>query len=223
MPRKRSKTKKTDKTKKAKKTNNKPGNSRLVMDLKLAKACSHYVRSHILVTLGDRIASPKQIAEELGVATSYVNYHIKYLHREGFIVLVSSRKVRGATEHFYTLNSRVLYMDEREWSQVPKSIRDSLASSALQLFMDEIEAACEAGTFTARSRHHSRSTILVDEQGCRETMEVLSGGLERVLEIGKKAGPRLKKSGERGIPLAIFMIAFESAAGAAEDGGCADD
>lgn len=203
----------TTKRKKKKKPSGPNKNLKQVMDPILAKALSNPLRGHILATLGDRIASPKEMADEIDVDVKELNYHIKVLARIGLIKLMRIEKRRGAREHFYTLSSRVVYFDDRQWRRMPEPIRSSFSASLLKTVMDEAAEALQAGTFNARNNHHSRTAMVLDEDGSREVLELMDETLERMLQIRKRCSGRLKSSGA-GIPMEVFMIGFETAAGA---------
>jgi hypothetical protein len=74
--------------------------------------------------------------------------------------------------------------------------------------------AIRAGTFGAHDCHQSRLTMPVDEQGRREAMEVANDALERFVEIQKECAQRLALPSEEAVPMAVFMLAFETATGA---------
>jgi DNA-binding transcriptional ArsR family regulator len=70
-------------------------------DPRLAKGLSHPVRVQILRILQDRIASPNDLAVEIGAPLGNVSYHVRFLARLGLIELTGTRPRRGAIEHFY--------------------------------------------------------------------------------------------------------------------------
>jgi predicted transcriptional regulator len=81
------------------------GRLRQVLDLKLTKALAHAMRGHIVAVLGERIASPNEIAKELGMDVAYVSYHFRVLRDDcGLIEQVSTADRRGVQEHFYRGN-----------------------------------------------------------------------------------------------------------------------
>jgi DNA-binding transcriptional regulator GbsR (MarR family) len=167
-----------------------------------------------LATLGDRIASPNEIAGELGINARDLDYHIKVLLGVGMIRLVRTEKRRGAREHFYELNEPVLYFDDLAWEQLPKQIRTSVSASLLQVVIDEAAEALRAGTFNARDNHQSRTSMLIDEYGYSELTKLMDETLEKVLEIREKCAVNLQEIGREGIPTEVFMVGFETAEGA---------
>lgn len=197
---------------------------RQVIDPAVAKALSHPLRSHILVTLGDRVASPNEIAKELGLAARDLDYHVKVLVEVGMIRLVGAEKRRGVKEHFYELSPKLVYIDDREWKHVPEPVRASFSATLLQALMDEAGEALRAGTFHARrDSHESRMKMLLDEQGWQEMTRAMDEALERVLAIRSQSAKRLKAGSHRGIPTAVFMLGFETAAGATHGSPAAVD
>lgn len=190
------------------------GRLRQVIDPAIAKALSHPLRSHILVTLGGRVASPKEIARELGLAPRDLDYHVKVLVEVGMIRLVRREQRRGATEHFYELQGPVLYLDREAWEGMPEPLRSRFSASLLRVVVDEAVAALEAGTFTARDSHQSRTPLMLDERGWNEVTEVMGSALAEVVAIGEKCAENLRQSGNEGIPTEIFMMGFETAPGA---------
>lgn len=78
------------------------GRLRQVLDLKLIKALAHAMRGHILAVLSERVASPNDIAKELGMDVAYVSYHFRVLRDDyELIEQVSTSERRGFTEHYY--------------------------------------------------------------------------------------------------------------------------
>ena len=59
------------------------------------------MRTRILGMLDERVASPRQLSDELGVPVQNVNYHVRELARLGLIRLVRETQRRGAIEHHY--------------------------------------------------------------------------------------------------------------------------
>jgi DNA-binding transcriptional ArsR family regulator len=66
-----------------------------------AQAVAHPLRREILDALAEGAMSPTQLAEKLAQPLANVAYHVRRLAELGVVVLVDSRPVRGALEHFY--------------------------------------------------------------------------------------------------------------------------
>src|ERR1700755_1858647 len=67
----------------------------------LGATVAHPMRCRCLAILADRVASPAEIARQLGLEVSNVGYHVSALAEAGLIEEVGQRPVRGAVEHFY--------------------------------------------------------------------------------------------------------------------------
>jgi DNA-binding transcriptional ArsR family regulator len=83
-------------------------------------ALGHPTRRQILREMnGGPPASPRELTERLDDTLSNVSYHFRVLAEAGVIKLVSTRPVRGSTQHFYGMEidaewaKAVLDLDER--------------------------------------------------------------------------------------------------------------
>ena len=54
----------------------KPRKKDAVLDERIVKAISHPIRHKVLVLLNDRVASPNEIANEIGESLGRVSYHV---------------------------------------------------------------------------------------------------------------------------------------------------
>lgn len=94
------------------------------IDERLVRALSHPLRVQILEILSERVASPNDLSEELGVELTHVAYHTRTLDRCGCLELVDTAQRRGATEHYYRTAARTglrwipLDLDEQGWDEV---------------------------------------------------------------------------------------------------------
>ncbi|MGD9737021.1 MAG: ArsR/SmtB family transcription factor [Solirubrobacterales bacterium] len=91
---------------------------------RLARALSHPLRVQIFEILSERIASPHDLSQELGVELTHIAYHTRTLDRCGCLELVDTAQRRGATEHYYRTAARTglrwipLDLDEKGWEEV---------------------------------------------------------------------------------------------------------
>jgi DNA-binding transcriptional ArsR family regulator len=186
-----------------------------IIDPILAKALTHPLRGHILLMLGERgVASPKEIGDALNVGIQEVSYHVRNLKTRGLIRLVRAEQRRGVKEHYYELSEPLVYLDDEEWRRLPRQIQARFNVSLMRVAMADAVEALRAGTFDARDSHHSRMTMPVDERGRREVGEVLSHTLERLIEIQDGCAQRMTLPSDHATPLAVYIAAFETAAGA---------
>jgi DNA-binding transcriptional ArsR family regulator len=68
----------------------------------LLVALGHPTRRRILREMKDGPpASPRELTERLDDSLSNISYHFRVLAHSGVLKLVSTRPVRGSTQHFY--------------------------------------------------------------------------------------------------------------------------
>jgi DNA-binding transcriptional ArsR family regulator len=181
-----------------------------LVDPRIAKALSHPMRARILAILNERTASPNEISEMIDERLPNVSYHVRALLDLGCIELVDTAQRRGAIEHYYRALVRPFFSD-RDWKRLPKSGRQSISDSALQIIWEDVSDAIAAGTFEARSdRHLSHSPMTLDSEGWRELAKMLERALADAEKIEARSAARLKKSGEAGIPTRLVAMQFES-------------
>jgi DNA-binding transcriptional ArsR family regulator len=179
------------------------------VDQRLVKALAHPLRVEILTILNERMASPNELSKELEEGLSQVSYHVKVLKDFECIEMVKTEPRRGAVEHYYRATERA-FLTDRDWQNLPDSVKPGVSASVVELFMGEVATALQHGTFDAREdRHLSWTPGVVDEQGWNESVDLVNETLERVIEIHAGSAKRLSKSGEEGIPAIAVLMNFE--------------
>lgn len=81
------------------------------IDPRVAKALSSSLRAKTLILIAEGVASPKEIAEALGLDVRTVAYHVRVLRELDCVELVETQQRRGATEHIYRVTERALEKD----------------------------------------------------------------------------------------------------------------
>jgi hypothetical protein len=181
------------------------------IDLDLVKVLAHPGRWHALDILNQRVASPKELAFEIGMEVGLMSYHVNQLKKKGFVELVDTAPRRGATEHFYKATKRAFFTDS-EWAKVPEIIRTTIVGNQFTKTIELLAGALESGSFEARGdRHHTLCESIVDEQGWVDTMDLLAQTLERMIEIQGESAERRIGADAPGIPMAVSVIGFEKA------------
>ena len=181
------------------------------IDIDIVKALAHPARFHALDILNKRVASPKELAAEVGIEVGLMSYHVKELRKKGFVELVDTAQRRGAVEHYYRATKRAMFSDA-EWPKVPANMRGSIVGDQIERTGGLLGAALDSGSFEKRpNRHHSLCESTVDEQGWDDSMAVLEEAMKRLIEIEAESAERRLGSEEPGIPLAVSMIGFEKA------------
>jgi DNA-binding transcriptional ArsR family regulator len=179
------------------------------VNLNLVKALSHELRVDILGILNERMASPNELAKELGEGLSQVSYHVKVLKDYETITLVKTEPRRGAVEHYYRATSTA-FLTDRDWHELPDSVRPGLSADLVELIFGDVVRALEEGTFDARKdRHLSRTPLLLDETGWEEVESALEQALKGVVQAQKKSTTRLAKSGGDGFNASVAILGFE--------------
>jgi DNA-binding transcriptional ArsR family regulator len=182
-------------------------------DPRLVKGLAHPLRIHILRVLETRVASPSEIAEEIGAPLGNVSYHVRFLARVGLIELTSTKPRRGAVEHYYRAVGRVSVTDQA-WAQVPEVVKSGMISATLDQAGRVIGAAAAGGGFDRSDAVVARREMLLDQQGFTELAAELNGLLERVKEIERQSAERLEGTddhAESELDTGLVMMLFESA------------
>jgi DNA-binding transcriptional ArsR family regulator len=188
------------------------------VDSALVKALSHPVRARALSILNGRVASPKEIAAELGVSVGKVSYHVNQLKELECIEEVATAQRRGATEHFYRGITRS-FLNDKNWAQLNSDAKTGVSIAGLKTQNAATLEALEAGTFDARAdRHLSRTPLTVDEKGWTEVTELLAETLEGVMEIQTRSAARQAEEGTERIPATVSILSFESPPSRTEGG-----
>jgi DNA-binding transcriptional ArsR family regulator len=182
-----------------------------LVDPRIAKALSHPMRAQILMILNDRVASPNEIAEAIDERLPNVSYHVRALLDLGTIELVDTAQRRGAIEHYYRAIVRP-YFTDRDWKRLPRSARQAISDSILQILWDDVSASIQAGLFESRTdRHLAHSRMVLDEEGWAAMVELLNGTLAEAERIEASSKARLKKLDDgEGIPTTLALLQFES-------------
>ncbi len=175
----------------------------------LVKALAHELRVEILAILTERMASPNDLAKELNEGQSQVSYHVKVLKDYNCIELVKTEPRRGAVEHYYRATSRA-FLTDRDWHQLPDSVRTGMSADLFQMIMDDVVASLEDGTFDERKdRHMSWTPMFVDEKGWDDVRGILEKSLKDVMAVQAECVKRTARSGEEGFNVSVAMLGYE--------------
>lgn len=180
------------------------------LDSTLGAIVSHPLRTHCLVILSERVASPNEIANELGEEVSHVAYHVKVLRECGCIELVDTAARRGATEHYYRGIQRPHLSDE-EFAALSLEERQDFVRLIIQFGLADAARSLNTYSFGKRPDHHiSRLPGTVDEQGWEELRDIAANALDRSIEAIAASGERMAaEGGGAGFPVRVFSMLFE--------------
>lgn len=186
------------------------------IDPNVAKAFTHPLRGHVWVTLFEKgETSATEIAAELELEPNDVSYHFRELRRRGLAKLDRVVRRRGFEEYIYKPVLPAFDFDDAEWMELPRELRATLSGELVRQVVEALTEALAAGSFDARNRHLSLTWLLVDERGWEEAMEVAQRAVREFRAIHERCAKQRKKASKPGIPLAVTMAAFETAASAA--------
>src|SRR3954470_8878272 len=125
-------------------------------EARIAKALAHPLRARILQRLGERVASPGDLALELGAPLGVVSYHVRMLRDYDCVELVRTEPRRGALQHFYratagppwsrSSGARPPPGRERRPPPAPAP-RTPRWGQTLQSLLDDLAAAADTGHF----------------------------------------------------------------------------
>jgi DNA-binding transcriptional ArsR family regulator len=161
----------------------------------VVKAMSHPIRFQALTILNERVASSKEIAEEVGETIGAVAYHVRVLLDLGAIELVETKRRRGAIESFYRATVRSFFTDA-EYEKLPARTRRQLFAPTVQRIVDDALTALPRGGFDDKRAHASWTALDLDEQAYEEAARLLGETLDRLLELQAEAAGRVVESGK---------------------------
>ena len=182
-------------------------------DPRLVKGLAHPLRIHILRVLETRVASPSEIAEEIGAPLGNVSYHVRFLARVGLIELTSTKPRRGAVEHYYRAVGRVSVTNQA-WAQVPDVVKSGMIGASLDQTGRFVGAAASSGGFDRSDAVVARRELILDERGFAQLASEVNALLERVKKIERESAQRLEATpdhSESELETGLIMMLFESA------------
>lgn len=177
----------------------------------LHKALSHPMRYRILLVLGEREASPTELAEILEEDLHRVCEQIKVLRKYDCVELVDVDHANGGARHTYRSSARPVF-EADEWAAFPQLARESDSVAVLQIAFGDAAAAVADGSFDAHERRALlQQPVILDEQGFGEVDDSALQHLANVQRIAAESADRLVKSGEEGIPVKTLTMAHMAA------------
>lgn len=179
----------------------------------MLRAISHPLRAEVLRLLHNRVASPKELAQELGETISNVSYHVKYLLAEDCVEMLDTAARRGAVEHFYRAKACPV-RDPETWAELPQPAREQISELEIRNLLGEALRALNAGTFDANEdRRLDWMPMELDERGWQELVERQSEWLEELERIEAEAAERLAEKSGPGRRAIAATMAFETPLG----------
>jgi DNA-binding transcriptional ArsR family regulator len=174
-------------------------------EARIAKALAHPLRASILQRLGERVASPHDLALELGAPLGVVSYHVRMLRDYDCVELVRTEPRRGALQHFYRATARPM-LDRDPWRRLPSGLRRELSGETIVEVVDDLRAASVAGTLDDPEVIVTRTPLELDERALKKLNRLLSRTLEQALQIAAESAARHgeKRTGAFATELAVL-------------------
>src|SRR3954465_13822422 len=167
--------------------NNSSGNHRTrppgeTSEARIAKALAHPLRARILQRLGERVASPGDLAVELGAPLGVVSYHVRMLRDYDCVELVRTERRRGALQHFYRATARPA-LDEDQWRTLPSGLRRELAGETLPALVTHLRGRAGAGLLEDPDIVVKRTPLELDERAFKKLNKLLTRTRDHALQI----------------------------------------
>lgn len=159
-----------------------------------------------------RIATPRELAAELGETVNNVTYHINVLKQLGCIELAEEREVQGGrvVEHFYRA-IKLQYFDAEGWERLNPHEKLEVVMPILRLISVDLNEAMAKGTYLEPDDNHlSRTPLVVDELGRLEVNEILDRALDELLEARERSAERIAGSDAEVYENKVAMLHFRS-------------
>jgi DNA-binding transcriptional ArsR family regulator len=169
------------------------------------------MRTRILGLLDDRVASPRQLSDELDAPLQNVSYHVRELAKLGLIKLVRTTQRRGAIEHHYKAVAAPHVSDEA-WSELPPIVRHRMTAAGLSEIFKHVNDAAVGGGFTADDAHLSRTQLVLDAKGRKALTKELDATLARVDRIEEQARKRLGNDHASEQRMTLVILRFDEVA-----------
>src|SRR3954466_15496793 len=177
-------------------------------EARIAKALAHPLRARILQRLGERVASPGDLAVELNAPLGVVSYHVRMLRDYDCVELVRTEPRRGALQHFYKATARPT-LDEHQWRTLPAGLRKELAGETIGESVDDLAAAADAGHLEDAEVIVTRTPLQLDERAFKKLNKLLARTQEQALAIAAESAARGDGAPEGAFPTELAVLHFK--------------
>jgi DNA-binding transcriptional ArsR family regulator len=180
-------------------------------DPRIVRALAHPVRLRILSILEERVASPKEIAREIGAPLTHVSYHVRQLAQLGLIKLERTTPRRGAVEHHYRMDASPS-ISEEAWREAPAIAREAVIGVSLELLSAQVNAAAAEEGFSRPGAHIGRLQLQLDDEGWAEASKAIATLVDELERIQAEAKDRARGTHDEPISTMVVLMQFEGAA-----------
>jgi DNA-binding transcriptional ArsR family regulator len=179
-------------------------------EARIAKALAHPLRARILQRLGERVASPGDLAVELDAPLGVVSYHVRMLRDYDCVELVRTEPRRGALQHFYKATARP-QLEDSQWRTLPAQLRRELSGETIQDLVTDLAAAADAGTLEDAEIVLQRTPLELDEKAFKKLNKLLAKTHEQALAIAAESAQRGNGAAEAPIATELAVFHFKRA------------
>jgi DNA-binding transcriptional ArsR family regulator len=182
-------------------------------DPRYVKALAHPLRIRILAMLGERAASPVQLAQKLDATLGTIAYHVRTLHNLGLIELVATRQRRGATEHVYQAIETPRFSDDA-WEGLGPVAKQRLLTAMLRQIGEYVNGSAAVGGFDRSDANVSRLSLKLDERGWKQLARAQKKWLAEIDRIEQASAERNPKGeAEHDVfEVGVVLLLFEALA-----------
>src|SRR6201992_2518381 len=173
-------------------------------EARIAKALAHPLRARIRQRLGERVAAPSDLADELGAPLGVVSYHVRMLREYECIELVRTEPRRGALQHYYRATARPK-LEDQQWRSLPSSLRRELAGTLLTDLVSDLGEAADGRKLDAPEVVLTRAPLELDERALRKLNKLLARTLDQAMTIAAESAAR---EGEDVIATELAILHF---------------
>ena len=177
---------------------------------RIAKALAHPLRARNLQRLGDRVASPGDLALELDAPLGVNSYRVRMLHDYDCVELVRTEPRRGALQHFYRATARAT-LDDNQWRALPSSLRRERSGETLAEIVEDLRAASHPGTLDDREVIVQRRPLELDARAFKKLNRLLARTHEQALEIAAESAERQGERREHVVQSELGIVHFKRA------------
>jgi DNA-binding transcriptional ArsR family regulator len=180
-------------------------------EARIAKALAHPLRARILQRLGERVASPGDLAVELGAPLGVVSYHVRMLRDYGCVELVRTEPRRGALQHFYKATARP-NLEEGQWRTLPSGLRRELTGETIQELVSDLAQAADGGKLEDPDVVLTRTPLELDQKGFKKLNKLMAKTLDQALAIASESSARRNEGTSTEVfPTELGLLHFKRA------------
>jgi hypothetical protein len=153
--------------------------------------------------------SPKEVAGELEVKVSDLNYHIRKLEELKCIEEVGSRPVGTFNEHFYVATEQCM-IDTDEWGELAEqepSMAEFIVDEIMQSSVDDFTVSRRANLVGLDEEFFMvRVPLVLDPKGLREARDLSVKYQDAMTEIATRSAAR---QGADEVPVSLSIAWFK--------------